>query len=313
MAGDWIKFEIATPDKPEVWQIAEALSIDPDAVVGKLLRVWSWFDQQTENGNAPSVSKLLLDRLVGVSGFCKVVIACGWMSDDGTILTLPNFDLHNGKTAKNRAQTAKRVALHKSKGNANGNDSLTLSALPKEEKRREDNIKDNDKSLSRDITPEYPDWFEYIWSVYPERSGGDNKKIAYQKANARRKSGFTTTQLLEAVNRYKLFVIATGNIGTTFTKQAATFFGSKDNIENPWITPANPQGQNHGQQKFTSPVERMAHEKRQRDEEQLSFERSYPGFLAGDDGAIRGSVDPSIRGGDGHNRPVAGDPQGNNA
>lgn len=141
MAGDWIKFEIATPDKPEVWQIAESLQIDPDAVVGKLLRMWSWFDQQTENSNAPSVSKMLLDRLVGVSGFCNSVISVGWMTDDGTTLSLPHFDRHNGKTAKNRALTAKRVAQHKTKSNAEGNEELTLNALPKEEKRRED-IKD---------------------------------------------------------------------------------------------------------------------------------------------------------------------------
>ena len=108
MAGDWIKFESATPDKPEVWAIAAALGIDPDAVVGKLLRVWGWFDQQTEEGNAPSVSKMLLDRLVGVSGFCKAVIDANWMHDDGATLSLPHFDRHNGKTAKNRAVTAKR-------------------------------------------------------------------------------------------------------------------------------------------------------------------------------------------------------------
>lgn len=142
MAGDWIKFECATPDKPEVWAIAAALEIDPDAVVGKLLRVWGWFDQQTEDGNAPSVSKMLLDRLVGVTGFCKTVIEFGWMEDDGKHLTLPHFDRHNGKTAKNRALTAKRVAQHKAKGNDKGNDSLTQDALPKEEKRRED-IKKN--------------------------------------------------------------------------------------------------------------------------------------------------------------------------
>lgn len=138
MAGDWIKFETATPDKPEIWQIAASLSIDPDAVVGKLLRVWGWFDQQTENGNAPSVSKMLLDRLVGVTGFCNSVIDAGWMLDDGVTLTLPKFDRHNGKTAKNRALTAKRVASHKAKSNGYGNDSLTQDALPKEEKRRED-------------------------------------------------------------------------------------------------------------------------------------------------------------------------------
>lgn len=143
MAGDWIKFELATPDKPEVWAIAAALNIDPDAVVGKLLRVWGWFDQQTENGNAPSVSKMLLDRLVGVTGFCNAVIDAEWMLDDGKQLSLPHFDRHNGKTAKNRALTAKRVAGHKAKTNAEGNEKVTQTPLPKEEKRREENnIKD---------------------------------------------------------------------------------------------------------------------------------------------------------------------------
>ena len=141
MAGDWIKFECATPDKPEVWAIAAVLEIDPDAVVGKLLRVWGWFDQQTEDGNAPSVSKMLLDRLVGVTGFCKAVIDSGWMNDDGVTLSLPHFDRHNGKTAKNRATTAKRVAAFKNKpvkSNDDANDKVTQAPLPKEEKRRED-------------------------------------------------------------------------------------------------------------------------------------------------------------------------------
>src|SRR5690606_36179721 len=137
MAGDWIKFETATPDKPEVWLIAGALNIDPDAVVGKLLRVWGWLDQHTENGNAPSVSKMLLDRLVGVPGFCKCVIESGWMHDENGILSLSNFDRHNGETAKTRALTAKRVKKHKAK---TGNDKVTPDALPKEETRREDNI-----------------------------------------------------------------------------------------------------------------------------------------------------------------------------
>ena len=59
MAGDWIKFELTTLDKPEVCQISELADIDLDAVVGKLMRIWGWFDQQTEEGNAPSVSNAL--------------------------------------------------------------------------------------------------------------------------------------------------------------------------------------------------------------------------------------------------------------
>ena len=139
MAGDWLKFEKSTSDKPEVWAMAEELGIDPDAVVGKLLRVWGWFDEQSEEGNAPSVSKMLLDRRVGVTGFCDSMVLCGWMNDDGKEVTLPNFDRHNGKTAKNRSLTAKRVAKHKAESNGKGNGSGVTNALPREEKRREDN------------------------------------------------------------------------------------------------------------------------------------------------------------------------------
>jgi hypothetical protein len=138
MSGDWLKFEKSTSDKPEVWAMAEHLSIDPDAIVGKLLRVWGWFDEQSEEGNAPIVSKLLLDRRVGVSGFCDSMVLCGWMIEEGNEVMLPNFDRHNGKTAKNRSLTAKRVANHKQKTNAKGNGVSVTNALPREEKRREE-------------------------------------------------------------------------------------------------------------------------------------------------------------------------------
>jgi len=137
MAGDWIKFELTTLDKPEVCQIADLADIDPDAVVGKLMRVWAWFDQQTEDGNAPSVSKKLLDRSVGVTGFCEHMKAVRWMVEADGVISLPHFDRHNGKTAKNRLLTAKRVANHKA-ANAKGNAQIVSDALPREEKRRED-------------------------------------------------------------------------------------------------------------------------------------------------------------------------------
>jgi hypothetical protein len=150
MAGDWLKFEIATLDKPEVWAIAQELSVDPDAVIGKLLRVWSWFDQQSTNGNAPSVTKALLDRASGVTGFCNAVIRVGWMIDDGSILSLPNFERHNGKTAKTRAQTNKRVKNHRDIDLPDCNAPSVTKALP--EKRREEKKKNSLSTIV--ITPE---------------------------------------------------------------------------------------------------------------------------------------------------------------
>ena len=158
MAGDWLKVEVALPDKPEVWQIAGILGIDPDSVVGKLLKVWRWFDAHTENGNATGVTFALVDSKAGVNGFAEAMCLCGWLEQNGSILSLPNFDRHNGKTAKNRALTAVRVANSKKKANAEGNGVSVTSALPREEKRREES-KDNKTTFSTwiDSVPEGQD------------------------------------------------------------------------------------------------------------------------------------------------------------
>ena len=159
MAGDWIKFELTTLDKPEVCQIADLADIDPDAVVGKLMRVWGWFDQQTENGNAPSVSKKLLDRLVGVTGFCEYMKSVAWMIESEGVISLPHFDRHNGKTAKNRLLTAKRVANHKA-SNAKGNASNVSGALPKED------VEKNKEPLSArgSVDPRMPSEMTLDWN-----------------------------------------------------------------------------------------------------------------------------------------------------
>ncbi len=144
MAGDWIKMECNTPDKPEVLAITAKMGWDDtDLTVGKLFRLWRWFDQHTTEGNAVSVTAALLNRYLCVSGFVEIVASVGWLviTDEG--VSLPKFEKHNSATAKQRAQTAKRVSKHKS--NAEGNaDSVTKTvtrALPREEKRREEKKK----------------------------------------------------------------------------------------------------------------------------------------------------------------------------
>ena len=137
MAGDWLKFEINTPEKREVLAMTVELGYDdPDLTVGKLLRVWRWFDQHTVDGNALNVTPALFDRLIGVTGITNSMAKVGWLiiKDDG--LTLPNFERHNGKTAKARVLTAVRVAKHKDKEKSNA--VIVSSPLPREEKRRED-------------------------------------------------------------------------------------------------------------------------------------------------------------------------------
>lgn len=152
MAGDWIKFEIVTPDKPEVWELADKLNLDPDAVVGKLIRMWIWFNTQTENGHASSVTKKIIDRDVGVTGFCNSVISAGWLSEKNGEISIENFDRHNGSSAKSRALNQKRKAKQR-------HAEVTLKSVP--EKRREDTI----YKVRKDEV------FDELWRIYPGKKG----------------------------------------------------------------------------------------------------------------------------------------------
>lgn len=157
MAQGWLKIEGATPDKPEVWAMSELLNIDPDDVFGKLFRVWFWFDQHTENGNSLSVTKKLLDRTVGVTGFADVMISVGWMTEENGEISLPNFKRHNGETAKKRALSTRRVEKHRSK-TCNTKSVTNSVTKPLPEKRREDNKKINKKKFTPPTVTEVSDY-----------------------------------------------------------------------------------------------------------------------------------------------------------
>ena len=158
MAGDWIKLQKDTPDKPEVLAIAARINLDPDAVVGKLVRIWSWFDTHTVDGNALSVTYALLDRLAGITGFAEQMAFVGWLNQDGHILSLPNFEYHNGETAKKRALAKNRQEKHRGndESNAKSNAFSVTNALPEKRREEKKDIKDTKVSLSADDLPTCP-------------------------------------------------------------------------------------------------------------------------------------------------------------
>ena len=79
MAGDWIKVEHVTPDKPEAVRMARLLTMDQDMVVGKLLRLWVWADQNTIEGETLGVTDAFIDRLCHCAGFAAALRARRWL------------------------------------------------------------------------------------------------------------------------------------------------------------------------------------------------------------------------------------------
>lgn len=143
MAGDWLKFEKATMDKPEVFEMAGILGIDPDAVVGKLLRVWSWFDEQSRDGHASVTVRALLERRAGVPDFVSAMIAVGWLAESNGRFILPNYDRHNGSSAKSRALAT--VRKQKSRN-------CHAPSVTKTEQTRDHRIEEREKN--KNIDPE---------------------------------------------------------------------------------------------------------------------------------------------------------------
>lgn len=126
-------------EKPEVFAISTALKINRFEVVGRLHRVWSWYNKHTESGHAQSVTSVTVDEVAGRDGFASAMIAAGWGEEADGIFSVPKFDRHNGSTAKSRAQAADRQS--KSRANRDKRHAPTVTeAQP--EKRREEKIEE---------------------------------------------------------------------------------------------------------------------------------------------------------------------------
>jgi hypothetical protein len=135
--------------------------LDEDAVVGKLIRLWSWAELNRVNPNELNVTKEFLDKLVSKKGFSEAMILSGWLGMEGERLFFPNFGKHNGEESKVRGLTAKRVEKHRKIKASKNDQSVTQKveqlpkAVPKPEMTNDvNNVQSQSKALSVSELPE---------------------------------------------------------------------------------------------------------------------------------------------------------------
>lgn len=158
----WIKLEKSTVDKPEVHQIATGLNLDPDLVMGKLVRLWVWVDGVSSDGRVSGASVELLDRIAFQSGFGEMLVRCGWLEEVADGLFFPNFDRHMSKSAKRRALTAERVAVSR----ASGRVEKPEAGVPKKARKEK-----RGASGAKSGAGAYTVGFLRFWEVYPRKVG----------------------------------------------------------------------------------------------------------------------------------------------
>jgi len=133
VAGDWIKMRSDLFTHPKVVRIASALKADKLRTVGGLMSVWCLFDAHSADGTLDGYSGETLDDHLSWPGFSAAMSAVGWLSIEPESLVLPEFETHNGASAKRRAQDADRKKAVR-KASACDADKMRT----REEKRREE-------------------------------------------------------------------------------------------------------------------------------------------------------------------------------
>lgn len=151
MAGDWIKVQHVTADKPEVYAMAALLGVTPEDVLGRLIRVWVWADQQSLNGHALSVTDVTLDAVSRRDGFATAMRKVGWLHGENGSVSFPNFDRHNGQTSKKRALATERKVTQRSRSERD-------KSVTREEKRRVSVSKDTESASPLRGSRLPPDW-----------------------------------------------------------------------------------------------------------------------------------------------------------
>lgn len=191
MAVEWIKIEVSTADKPEILKISRILGLEKDAVFGKLIRLWAWFNRNSVDGVVDGIVDSDVDEICNHVGFSSACISVGWLSIDfeNEKVTIPNFARHNGESAKNRALKTERQS--KWRLNKSTSPSTTPSTSPstspstREEKRRED-IK--------------PSMFDNFWEAYPKKTGKGAAETAWKKIKS---PADTLLLILSALSKQK--------------------------------------------------------------------------------------------------------------
>ncbi len=113
MAGDWLKVEKDTPEKPEVYRIAEQLGISQAEAFLACFRVWCWADGQSEDGLV-RVSATAIDTNARVPNFSQALREVGWLNLRTGSVELPNFVRHMGQSAKRRClDTVRKMSARK--------------------------------------------------------------------------------------------------------------------------------------------------------------------------------------------------------
>lgn len=157
MATDWIKVTHSTPSKPEVLKLSRLLGVTQDDAFGKLIRFWVWVDANSVDGSVDGVTSTDVDAIVSAPGLMNALSIVGWVEfdDEAEKITIPNFSIHNGESAKKRALKSKRQTKWRQNKDANVDAGTSTNTSTRIDKIRKEYIRGKFAPPTHDELVEY--------------------------------------------------------------------------------------------------------------------------------------------------------------
>lgn len=153
-AKPWIKMRTDLWDDPRVSALCDILKTNEAATIGGLYRLWSIADSHSTNGELCGMSAETLDRKSGIVGFASALKEVGWLIIANGKITIPDFDIHNGGSAKSRAQAALRQRSRRSKAVAdNATEANSITQLSRNERDKNATRVEKSRTEKRRIPP----------------------------------------------------------------------------------------------------------------------------------------------------------------
>jgi hypothetical protein len=186
MADDWIKVRVNLHSHPKVVRIVSAVcpqnvrdAIGQTAarcmVIGALHAAWCLFDMHSTDGRLDGYSPEDLDQVVGLAGFSNAMQRVGWLHITDNCLQMRDFDAHNGKGAKRRAEDTASKRVRRMSAECPQGERTDRGPEKRREEKREENppyppqAGDGGEKPKKPpkLIPAYSPAFEAFWARYP--------------------------------------------------------------------------------------------------------------------------------------------------
>ena len=117
MAGEWIAYDLALPEKPEVQELIDLTDEPIEVVVYRLLQLWGWASLHCQDGQAKMTPPRLCRVCGGTIDFWRAVESVGWLEFDEQAKTVAvsGWDRRFSQSAKERAAARNRAAESREK------------------------------------------------------------------------------------------------------------------------------------------------------------------------------------------------------